>query len=148
MQTAPQGRTPTLKQVTIEFWSVVVNTVSGHVRGSCQWARQWEHTLKPTVPCRKHTSSRCGVWALWRSTFGKWGKNRWVGEVGLRRKARGCESGRVKSKYMSAVSAALFVATTSLESGHSVFACSRPAEPHIGHSQFLVSPACPAPFIR
>ena len=56
-------------------------------------------------------------------------------------------SGHVKSKHMS-VSAALFVATTSLESGHSVCACSRPAELHIGHSQFLVSPACPAPFIR
>ena len=147
MQTAPQGRTPTFEQVAIEFWSVVVNIVRRHVQWACQWALQWRHTVKPTVPFNKHTSSRCGVWALWRNTFGKWKKKRWVVEWACGEKPVGVCSGRVKSIYMS-VSAARFVATTSLGSGHSVFACSRPAEPHIGHSQFLVSPACPAPYIR
>ena len=146
MQNAPQGRTPTFEQMAIEFWSVVVNIVSGHVRGHVSGHVSGSTLLSPLL----HSSSTplpgavCGLCGETRSVSG--GKTL-GGRVGLWRKTRGCVSGRVKSKYMSD-SAALFVATTSLESGHSVFACSRPAEPHLGHSQCLVSPACPAPFIR
>ena len=144
MQTAPQGRTPTFEQVAIEFCSVVVNIFRGHVRGRVSGHVSGSTLLSPLFRLVRAPlpGAVCGLCGETRSVSGK---KTLGGGVGLRRKTRGCVSGRVESKYMS-VSAALFVATASLESGHSVFACSRPAEPHIGHSQFLVSPACPAPF--
>ena len=146
MQTAPQGRTPTFEQLTIEFGSVVVNIVKGHVRGHVSGHVSGSTLLSPlfhfvSTPL---PGAVCGLCGETRSVSGR--KNAGWGS-GHAEKNRGCVSGRVKSKYMS-VSAALFVATTSLESCHSVCACSRPAEPHISNSQFSVSPACPAPFIR
>ena len=65
MQTAPQRRTPTFEQVAIEFWSVVVNIVGGHVRGHVSGHVSGSTLLSPLFYLVKHTSSRCGVWALW-----------------------------------------------------------------------------------